>query len=121
MSTPADMGPGSQPAASPGMTAEIRATVAETKLRPLSYWPFVLPALIVVLAVIVFPWIFTIWMSLQEWKVGAPTTFVGLANYIRMPNDPRFVEAVWHTLLYTVLSVILPVLLGTLAVVVFHH
>ena len=72
------------------------------------------PALIVVLAVIVFPWVFTIWMSLNEWKVGAPTAFVGLANYLRLPNDPRFVEAVWHTLVYTVLSVLLPLLFGTL-------
>src|SRR3954447_20458363 len=93
----------------------------EQELRPLSYWPFVLPALIVVLAVIVFPWIFTIWMSLQEWKVGAPTTFVGLANYVRMPTDPRFVEAVWDTLLYTALSVALPLVFGTAAAVVFHQ
>src|SRR3954469_15881352 len=91
------------------------------ELRPVSYWPFVLPALIVVLAVIVFPWVFTIWMSLHEWKVGAPTTFVGLANYWRMPRDPRFVEAVWHTLVYTALSVILPLVFGTLAAVVFHQ
>src|SRR5689334_10089161 len=89
--------------------------------RPPSYWPFVLPALIVVLAVIVFPWVFTIWMSLNEWKVGQPTTFVGLANYFRMPNDPRFVEAVGHTLVYTALSVILPLVFGTLAAVVFHQ
>jgi multiple sugar transport system permease protein len=88
--------------------------------RPPSYWPFVVPALVVVLAVIVFPWVFTIWMSLNEWKVGSPTTFVGLANYVRMPNDPRFVEAVGHTLLYTVLSVLLPLILGTFAAVVFH-
>jgi len=60
-----------------------------------------------VLAVIVFPWAFTIWMSLNEWKVGTPTTFVGAANYIRLPNDPRFVEAVEHTLVYTALSVLL--------------
>ena len=80
----------------------------EPEWRPPSYWPFVLPALIVVLTVIIFPWLFTIWMSLNEWKVGSPTTFVGLANYLRMPNDPRFVEAVWHTLVYTALSVILP-------------
>src|SRR4051794_40108910 len=85
------------------------------ELRPVSYWPFVLPALIVVLAVIVFPWVFTIWMSLHEWKVGSPTTFVGLSNYWRMPNDPRFVEAVWHTLVYTALSVVLPLVFGTLA------
>jgi multiple sugar transport system permease protein len=89
--------------------------------RPPSYWPFVLPALIVVLAVIVFPWVFTIWMSLHEWKVGSPTTFVGLANYLRLPNDPRFVEAVWHTLVYTALSVLLPLVLGTFAAVVFHQ
>ena len=66
--------------------------------RPPSYWPFVVPALVVVLAVIMFPWLFTIWMSLNEWKVGSPTTFVGLANYLRLPNDPRFVEAVGHTI-----------------------
>ena len=79
-----------------------------------------IPALVVVVAVIVFPWAFTIWMSLNEWKVGSPTTFVGFANYLRLPNDPRFVEAVAHTLVYTVLSVVLPLVFGTLAAVVFH-
>src|SRR5690348_18272796 len=94
------------------------AAAPEEELRPLSYWPFVLPALIVVLAVIVFPWLFTIWMSLHEWKVGSPTVFVGLANYLRLPNDPRFIEAVGHTITYTLLSVLLPLVLGTLAAVV---
>ena len=93
----------------------------ETEWRPPTYWPFVVPALIVVLAVIIFPWLFTIWMSLNEWKVGQPTVFVGLANYLRMPNDPRFVEAVWHTLVYTTLSVLLPLVFGTLSAVVFHQ
>ena len=93
---------------------------AERELRPPSYWPFVVPAIVVVLAVIVFPWAFTIWMSLHEWKIGASTTFVGFANYLRLPSDTRFVEAVWHTLLYTALSVVLPLLLGTFAALVFH-
>jgi len=88
--------------------------------RP-SYWPFIAPALTVVLAVIVFPWAYTIWMSLHEWKVGSPPTFVGLANYIRLPSDARFVESIGHTLVYTALSVVLPVALGTLAAVVFHN
>jgi multiple sugar transport system permease protein len=79
-----------------------------------------MPALIVVLAVIVFPWLFTIWMSLNEWKVGSPTTFVGLTNYLRLPGDPRFLDATWHTVVYTALSVLLPLLFGTLAAVVFH-
>ena len=95
-------------------------TAPEKQWRPPSYWPFVLPALVVVLGVIIFPWLFTIWMSFQEWKVGAPTTFVGLANYLRLPADPRFVESVGHTLSYTALSVLLPLVLGTFAAVVFH-
>jgi multiple sugar transport system permease protein len=99
-------------------TAEVAAPGREW--RPPSYWPFVIPALVVVLAVIVFPWAFTIWMSFNEWKVGSPTTFVGFANYLRLPTDPRFVEAVGHTLVYTALSVLLPVVFGTFAAVVFH-
>ncbi|WP_316191057.1 sugar ABC transporter permease [Bradyrhizobium sp. SZCCHNS2096] len=94
--------------------------VPEQQWRPPSYWPFVLPALVVVLSVIIFPWLFTIWMSFQEWKVGSPTIFVGAANYLRLPADPRFVEAVGHTLSYTVLSVLLPLVFGTFAAVVFH-
>src|SRR6266700_1985266 len=88
--------------------------------EPPSYWPFVAPALIVVLAVIIFPWAYTIWMSLHEWKVGSPPTFVGLANYFRLPSDARFVESVGHTLVYTALSVVLPLIFGTLAAVVFN-
>jgi multiple sugar transport system permease protein len=89
--------------------------------RAPSYWPFVAPAMIVVLAVIIFPWAYTIWMSLHEWKVGSKPTFVGLANYLRLPSDTRFVESVGHTLVYTALSVALPLLLGTLAAVVFNN
>jgi multiple sugar transport system permease protein len=69
----------------------------------------------------VFPWAYTIWMSLHEWKVGQAPTFVGFANYMRLPGDARFVESVWHTLVYTVLSVVLPLILGTLAAVVFNN
>jgi multiple sugar transport system permease protein len=103
-----------------GPAASETAAAPGQEWRPPSYWPFVIPALVVVLAVIIFPWLFTIWMSLHEWKVGSPTTCVGFANYVRLPNDPRFVESVWHTLVYTALSVLLPLLLGTLAAVVFH-
>ncbi len=90
-------------------------------LAPTSYWPFVLPAMVVVLAVIIFPWLFTVWMSTREWKVGQPTTFVGLSNFARLFNDPRFAESIGHTLVYTILSVILPLILGTFAAVVFHQ
>jgi multiple sugar transport system permease protein len=107
-----------RPSAAIGLDPAARET---REWREPSYWPFVAPAMVVVLAVIIFPWVYTIWMSLHEWKVGSPPTFVGLANYIRLPSDARFVESVGHTLVYTVLSVVLPLLFGTLAAVVFNN
>lgn len=88
--------------------------------RAPTYWPFVLPAVIVVGSVIVFPWAFTLWMSLNEWKIGGATSFVGLANYTRLIGDARFGEAIVHTLVYTVLAVLLPLILGTFAAVIFN-
>ena len=88
--------------------------------RPPTYWPFVLPAVIVVVGIIIFPWVFTIWMSGQEWKVGQAPRFVGLANYTRMLTDARFIESAIHTLAYTALAVVLPLLLGTVAALIFH-
>jgi len=95
------------------------ATRSETsRLRP-SYWPFVLPALITVGAVIVFPWVFTLWMSANQWQLGGDQSFVGFDNYLRLAADMRFWESMWHTVVYTVLSVVAPMILGTIAALVF--
>lgn len=99
--------------------AETAAPAAASWRRP-TYWPFVLPAVAVVGGVIVFPWAFTLWMSLHGWKVGEPPSFVGLSNYGRLFTDARFIEAIGHTLLYTALAVVLPLVLGVLAALVFH-
>lgn len=87
-------------------------------LKP-SYWPFVLPALVTVGAVIVFPWLFTLWMSAHQWQLGGSQSFAGLDNYIRLAGDARFWDSMWHTIVYTVLSVVAPMVLGTIAALVF--
>jgi len=85
------------------------------------YWPFAAPAVVVVTAVIAFPWLFTLWMSLQEWRVGSARSFVGLDNYARLLSDPRLLDALWHTLVYTALAVVLPLLFGLVAALAFHR
>lgn len=85
------------------------------------YWPFVVPAAVVVVAVIVFPWIFTLWMSLNEWKLGSGRSFVGMANYQRLWGDERFHGAIWRTLYFTALAVVIPVVLGVAAALAFHR
>ena len=95
------------------------APVKGDRLRR-SYWPFVVPAVAVVGSVIVFPWAFTIWMSLHEWTVGGARRFAGLSNYMRLASDERFLTSVWQTLVYTLLAVVLPLIFGTLAALIFN-
>jgi multiple sugar transport system permease protein len=84
------------------------------------YW-FVVPAVIAILAVIVFPWGFTLWMSLFDWKIGSTPVFTGLSNYAELATNQRFLEAIAHTLWFTALAVAGPLILGTAAALVFHQ
>ena len=101
------------------MSATGSALVAAPRRR--TYWVFILPAVVTVGAVILFPWVFTLWMSVNEWKIGESRHFVGLANYLRLAGDGRFMDALWHTLVYTALSVAAPVVLGTVAALIFNE
>ena len=83
------------------------------------YWMFAVPAALVVLLVILFPWFFTLFMSVHDWKVTGETPYVGLANYAKMLTDERFLSAVVRTLWFTAASVVAPVLLGVWAAVCF--
>ncbi len=94
--------------------------VPSYRLAP-NYRPFVMPALIVVCAVIIFPWAFTVWMSANDWTLGQARTFVGAENYINLALDARFWESLWHTIYYTALAVILPLFLGTIAALIFDE
>ena len=84
------------------------------------YWAFAAPGAAVVAAVIVFPWLFTIVMSLHEWQPGAGTSWVGAANYLQLFSDADFGWAILRTLYFTVLAVAAPVVLGIAAAVCFH-
>ncbi|MBM3650904.1 MAG: sugar ABC transporter permease [Alphaproteobacteria bacterium] len=86
-----------------------------------NYLPFAYPALLITGAVIVFPWLFTIFMSVHEWKIGSPRAFVGLSNYARLVGDERFIESIGTTLYFTLLSVVLPVGLGTFSALIFNE
>ena len=89
--------------------------------RQRSYILFIVPALVVVGAVIVFPWLFTVWMSAFDWKIGSVSHFIGFDNYVKLATNQRFHEAIVHTLYFTALAVIVPLILGTIAALIFHR
>ncbi len=83
------------------------------------YWMFAVPAALLVAAVIVFPWLFTLFMSVHDWKVSGNTYYVGLTNYVHLMHDDRFLWAVVRTLYFTTAAVVLPVGIGLWAAVCF--
>ncbi len=97
------------------------AATPAAPLRRRSYWIFILPAVLIVGGIILFPWVFTLWMSVNEWKIGESRHFVGFDNYLRLAGDGRFMDALWHTLVYTALSVVAPIVLGTASALVFNE
>ncbi len=96
------------------------APAAPKLAKPRYHW-FVVPGLLVTFAIIIFPWVFTVWMSFHEWKLGGAAQWVGLRNYAELVTNQRFLESIWHTFYFTVVAVVLPLVLGTFAAVVFHR
>jgi multiple sugar transport system permease protein len=85
------------------------------------YWWFVVPCGAVVLATIIFPWVFTLYMSAHDFKLGGGREYVGFANYLKLVDDERFLLSILRTLYFTALSVLLPMVLGLLAALAFHR
>ena len=71
--------------------------------RRTAYW-MAAPALIAVLAIIVYPLAFATYYSLREVRGNLVGGFVGLANYAGIAQDPAFAEALFTTLLFTAAS-----------------
>jgi multiple sugar transport system permease protein len=107
-------------AAAPGeIPREARSVPGRGPNYARRYWAFAAPGTVVVLAVIVFPWLFTGYMSLHEWAPGEGTSWVGLENYRRLFTDADFGWAILRTLYFSVLAVVAPLLLGVAAAVCF--
>lgn len=77
-------------------------------------WIFVLPALVFVLLMMVFPIGYTFRLSFFDWSMSAvsPPEWVGLSNYTSLLTDDRFWNSVRATLSFTVSALSFEVLLG---------
>jgi multiple sugar transport system permease protein len=97
----------------------IRSGFTERNLRVL----FPLPAVIFVAVLMVFPVLYTLFLSFTSWNLtsGGPLAFRGLASYSRVFAEPRFLDAVLRTAVFTVLAVVFECLLGVTAAIVLNR
>jgi ABC-type sugar transport system permease subunit len=75
----------------------------------------VLPAVLTIVLVALFPLVWTFWESLHLHDLRMPwlgRPFIGLTNYLEAFGDPRFRGALAHTAFFAVTSVSLELLIG---------
>lgn len=101
----------------------VRANAPDVAARPRQRWrkqvirlTFLLPLLLYVVIFYGYPLIYSLQISLEQYDLQAEITgsapFVGLANYFAVISGPTFQSAAWHTLLFTLLSLVPQFLIG---------
>ncbi len=77
-------------------------------------WVFLLPTLVVVAFIALYPLVQTFYLSFTNTRFGSPepAKFIGVQNYTDLIADSYFRDAVGVTVLFTVLTVLLELVLG---------
>jgi len=88
------------------------------------YFIFILPSLIVLSAIIVFPFVFNLYLSFQKWDIrfrGAIPEFIGITNYLKVFSDTRFLNSLSKTLYMLSLAVPLEFFFGLILALLFYE
>ena len=79
--------------------------------RTLGYL-FLLPAILVILGLVAYPFASAIVMTFQAKTAGAPGRFIGIENYRELFQSEQFLRTVWNTAVYTAVGVTAKFFLG---------
>ncbi len=91
------------------MTTEIISVSPKRRRRRRGGWrgvAYIAPAIALVAVFFVLPLLFTVWMSLHRWPLMGSPRWIGIGNYTRMFNDPRFWTSLGFTAQYTLVVTI---------------
>jgi ABC-type sugar transport system permease subunit len=91
--------------------------------RGLNWTPYLylLPAMLLYLAVLVFPFIDTFILSFQKvTTLGGQREWVGLANYEAILTDPVFWRAGFNTIVFSIGMVFIPLVLGLILAILIN-
>jgi multiple sugar transport system permease protein len=79
------------------------------------------PVLLYLLAVMVVPFGWALYLSFTNKVVGVEATFIGLGNYIELVKDSLFWKAVWNTVVFTLVAVIGKTVFGMIMALVLNE
>ena len=87
-----------------------RRKTSLTRRRARTGFLLTVPALVPVLALVIIPIIFALYISLNNGPLFGSIHFTGIENYLNLGQDPLFLQSVLFTIVYTAI-VTLPILL----------
>ena len=70
------------------------------------------PGLVFAAALIVFPVMFTLWMSLTDYRFGQPASFIGLRNFSELGRDATFLNGLRISVVLYILCLALQLSIG---------
>ena len=76
-------------------------------------WLFVLPCVVIILLVTIFPTIYSFGLSFTKWEISLPNKpFIGFGNYVALFKDVRFLHSLFITAIVVVVGVGIEMVLG---------
>lgn len=98
-------------------------TMSINSQEKLTGWLLLIPALLILLLVFIYPIGRALWLSFFTENLGTQLNpvFSGIGNYQRMLGDGRFWQTMGNTTLFTVVSVFLELLLGLAIALVLNQ
>jgi multiple sugar transport system permease protein len=84
---------------------------------------FNIPTVLLLGGLVAFPVGLVLYTSLTDWFLYTPEKrrFIGLANYVALWRDPRWLDAIWHTFYFAGGSVLLQLVIGLAIALLFNR
>ena len=80
--------------------------------RAASLHGLMLPAVIFVVLMVIFPVGYAFWLSLQDYRIGQAVKFIGFGNYTALIQDEQFWNGIKLTFILYITALILQLILG---------
>jgi multiple sugar transport system permease protein len=81
----------------------------------------IIPAVVLLAALVAYPFLWGMYLSLQDKVVGRPGSYAGLQNFRALLGEGIFLQTLKNSLIYTVTAVGAKVVLGTWLALIIHR
>jgi multiple sugar transport system permease protein len=84
-------------------------------------YAFIAPAFFLLIVLVAYPFVLSVWLSLSDARVGNTGSFVGFDNFTRLLSSPIFLQTLQNTIVFTVAALAAKTVLGIgLALLLFR-